>query len=144
MRQNLLASGSDSGVFSIWDLRTWQSPSITQQKTEPAATFLWHKSAITAIEWAPHDESMLVVSGADDQISIWDLSLERDAEEEAAVIAQQQSTDLKRNELSVPAQLLFIHQGQKQVKEVHWHKQIPGLIVSTSAESFNVFKTINS
>lgn len=113
----LLASGSDDGSFKVWDLRAIR-------EAVPVAHFTHHKQAVTSIEWAPGDDSTLCVSSADDQVTVWDLSVEAD-EGPAG---------------DYPPQLLFIHQGQHNVKELHWHPQIPGVIATTAEDGFNVFK----
>lgn len=109
---------------------------VTQ--AEPAASFKWHNGPITSIEWKAHESSVLAVAGADDQLTIWDLSLERDAEEEMTAMGADGT------QVQVPPQLLFIHQGQKDIKELHWHPQAPGVVISTAFDGFNIFKTINS
>lgn len=118
----LLASGCDDGSFKVWDLRSIRSK-------EPLANFTYHRKPVTAIEWAPHDESVLCVSSADDQVTIWDLSVEADESQAGEALPAE-----------FPPQLLFIHQGQKNVKEVHWHPQIPNTVVSTSEDGFNVLQ----
>ena len=123
-----IVSGGDDGFIKVWDLRQFD-------KGEPVATFKHHSGPITSVEWHPTDATVLASSGADDQIALWDLSLERD-EEEVAALANSELKDL-------PPQLLFIHQGLKDIKEIHWHKQVPGMIVSTSHTGFDVFKTIS-
>ena len=69
------------------------------------------------------------------QIALWDLAVEKDEEEEGA------ANDPKLKDL--PPQLLFIHQGLEDVKEVHWHPRVPGLVMATSQSGFDVFKTIS-
>lgn len=92
------------------------------------------KGPITSIEWHPTDESMLAASGADNQLTLWDLSVE--ADDEAAGESSAEANGLK----DLPPQLLFIHQGQTDIKELHFHPQIPGVIMSTAADGFNIFK----
>ena len=53
---------------------------------------------------------------------VWDLALERDPEEEEALAPA--GNALAPEDL--PAQLLFLHAGQKDLKELHWHPQVGG------------------
>jgi ribosome assembly protein RRB1 len=50
-------------------------------------------------------------------VTLWDLAVEQDDEETGGM------DDTPENGRDVPPQLLFVHQGQKEVKEVHWHPQ---------------------
>ncbi|KAK9109832.1 hypothetical protein Sjap_017892 [Stephania japonica] len=105
------------------------------------AHFEYHKLPITSIEWSPHEPSTLAVSSADNQLTIWDLSLEKDEEEEAEFKAQtKEKVDVPED---LPPQLLFVHQGQKDLKELHWHGQIPGMLMSTAADGFNILMPSN-
>jgi len=130
LTENLIATGSDDCSFKVWDLRTFGGNSPA-----PLARFEWHKGPITSIEFHPHQASTLVVAGEDDQITFWDLSLEEDDEEEV------EGAELQ--DLKVPPQLLFVHQGQNEMKEVHFHPQIPSLCVSTAMDSLNLFQPDN-
>ena len=51
------------------------------------------------------------------QVTIWDLSVEEDEE-----VAAQRAADAAIAHL--PPQLLFVHQGQREVKELHFHPQV--------------------
>ena len=128
----LLASGGDEGNIKVWDLRTFK-PNM-ESKPSPVANFDWHKAPITSIEWHATESSVLAASGSDDQVTLWDLAVEPDEEEEA-----------KKNEIEnqVPPQLMFSHQGQSDIKEVHWHPQVPGTFITTAEDGFNVCKTIS-
>ncbi|KAK3005055.1 hypothetical protein RJ639_017392, partial [Escallonia herrerae] len=131
----MLASGCDDGTFSIRDLR------LLKEGDSVVAHFEYHKHPITSIEWSPHEASTLAVSSSDNQLTIWDLSLERDEEEEAEFKAK--ITDQAHAPTDLPPQLLFVHQGQKDLKELHWHSQIPGMLISTAADGFNVLMPSN-
>jgi len=102
----------------------------------PVAFFSWHKAPITSIEWHPSEDSIFAAAGADDQVTLWDLAVEQDDEE----VGMNEIVD---GQDGIPPQLLFVHQGQKNIKELHWHFQIPGAVITTASDGFNVFKTIS-
>ena len=149
----LLISGGDEGGIKVWDLRNVKQKglvfffSMTTNLTlcrfsagtstsVPVASFTWHRAPITSIEWHPTEDSIFAASGADDQVTLWDLAVEQDDEESGM-------NETAEGDRDVPPQLLFVHQGQKDVKEVHWHPQIPGTVISTALDGFNIFKTIS-
>ncbi|KAJ7161343.1 WD40-repeat-containing domain protein [Mycena crocata] len=130
----LLLSGGDEGDIKVWDLRSVKKRGTTDPNPSPVASFSWHKAPITSIEWHPTEDSIFAASGADDQVTMWDLGVEQDDDEMGG---------MDENENEVPPQMLFIHQGQTDIKEVHWHPQIPGAVISTASDGFNIFKTIS-
>ena len=63
---------------------------------------------------------MLATTSADGSAAVWDLALERDPEEEAAAAAAMNAAAPD----DLPPQLLFVHGGQGDLKEAHWHPQV--------------------
>lgn len=123
-----LVSGGDDGLVCVWDLRNFSNSS----NSKPVAIFKQHAAPVTTVEWHPDEATVLASGGADNQIAQWDLSVEAD------------DTDSSQNEIAeLPPQLLFIHQGQTDIKELHWHPQCPGVLVSTAHSGFNIFRTIS-
>ena len=115
---NLLATGGDDGVLSVWDLRHFSGHDLN-----PLARFTPHKTPITSVEWHPTDESMLAVSD-DVGAYVYDLSVEEDD---------------TAGQMDIPPQLLFAHCGSEQFKEVHWHPQITSCLMTTALTGFSVF-----
>ncbi|EPT01603.1 hypothetical protein FOMPIDRAFT_1161540 [Fomitopsis schrenkii] len=133
----LLLSGGDEGGIKVWDLRNVKKKGTSAPDPTPVATFNWHRAPVTSIEWHPTEDSIFAAAGADDQVTLWDLAVEQDDEETGAM------EETPEGGQDIPPQLLFVHQGQKDVKEVHWHPQIPGTVISTAQDGFNIFKTIS-
>ncbi|ANB12916.1 Rrb1p [Sugiyamaella lignohabitans] len=135
----LLATGHDDGQWGVWDLRSFKpaAKGATASTPTPVASFDFHKSPITSIEFHPSEESIVAVGCEDNTVTLWDLSVEADDEE---IKAQEKAAGGELDD--IPSQLLFVH-WQRNAKEVHWNKQIPGNLVSTGSDGFSLWKTIS-
>ena len=121
---NLLASGDDEGIIKVFDLRFPNKAALSEID--------FHSDAICSIEWQPHDEWTLAAGSLDSRISLWDLSVESD-ESGLSGLTQGKEED-------IPDQLLFLHQGQEELRELRWHPVYKDVILSTALDSFNVFQ----
>ncbi len=95
---------------------------------------------MTSVEWATDDENVLCVASSDNTVTLWDMSLEDDAEAEAALGGGGAGAGASGAGGPPPSQLLFIHAGQEDMKEAHFHAQLPGVVISTAADGFNLWK----
>jgi len=135
----MIATGLDDGGLKIWDLRHFDPKGKTNPK--PVAQFTFHRGHVSSVDWSPFDSAMLLSAASDNTVCIWDLAVERDAEEEAQAMAENESNAEIPDDL--PPQLMFVHQGITDPKEAKFHPQIPGLLVSTALDGFHCFKPFN-
>lgn len=120
-RDCLLASGSDDKGFKVWDIRNTGDGYLSHIK--------WHTKSINALSWDPNEESQLAVCSEDNRLSIWDFSVESD---------DKQIFDHYNKE--IPQQLVFLHQGQENLKDVKFHPYFKSVVLSTAENGINVFK----
>ena len=124
----LLASGDDKGEFRIWDLRMLDHKTFDQKNFESITRIRWHTDAITSLQFEPGEDSVLAVASADNKLTIWDFSVEVDESEQAP------SGD------DIPPQLMFLHQGQNNLKELRFHPYYREMLVTTAEDSYNIFR----
>ena len=67
---------------------------------------------------------------------MWDMALEDDPEAQNMAAGRDDLAD-------IPPQLYFVHQGQTNMKELHWHAQMPGMVLSTAEDGFHLFRPAN-
>ncbi|CAD26621.1 BETA-TRANSDUCIN REPEAT CONTAINING PROTEIN [Encephalitozoon cuniculi GB-M1] len=103
-----LAFGDDEGTIRLMDIRNHSIEEVTR-----------HKTPISCLRWRDSD---ILASGSDEQVCIWDMSLDP-------------SEDL--------GYLLFVHQGQKFYKDVAFCRGNNDYVVTTSIDGLCVFYPIS-
>ncbi|KAK6589799.1 WD repeat [Cryptosporidium xiaoi] len=118
--ENLLLSGSDDCTVKLWDIRNIK---------DPVELFNFHREPILSVDWHQQDQDVFLSASLDNSISFWDIGIEEDND----------ATKVAKGNIDIPNKLLFLHMGQEHIAEAKWHKQIPGLAISTAQDSLNVF-----
>lgn len=115
---HLLVTGSDDCTVKVWDLRM-----ASEGTQDELLCFNWHTEPITSIKFQPNEESVIAVASEDNRLTIWDMSVENEEEDP-----------------EVPNELMFLHQGQEEIKEISYHPVYFEMLISTSLDSINIFK----
>lgn len=79
------------------------------------------------MQFEPGEESVLAVCSADNKLTLWDFSVEVDE-------SQNNPDD------DIPPQLMFLHQGQNNMKELRFHPYYREMILTTAEDSYNIFR----
>jgi len=126
VNDNFITTGGDDCAIKIWDSRILQS---TQASDSHVAAVKFHSKPITSIDFHPIEDGVICASGEDDMVTIWDFGVER------------QGVDNSLGDQEIPQQLLFIHAGHENYKEVRWDRQKNGILMTTSASQhcFDIF-----
>jgi len=117
----MVASGGNDNALKVWDIRYISNGPITN--------VLWHTKPIVSIAWDPFEDSQIAVCSEDNRLSIWDFSVEPD-----------ENHLLDNQNKEIPQQLIFLHQGQINLKDVKFHPQYKNFLCSTAQNGINVFK----
>lgn len=113
VRGNVAVVGDDTGVLRLWRFRdtiarrSAEAPAEVVALPTESEAIAWHKTPISMVRWRDDD---VFVSCSDEQVCVWDISLEELVDEETSDAAKAVAS-------SVPKYLLFVHQGQQFYKD---------------------------
>uniref|UniRef100_A0A3Q7GFE1 Uncharacterized protein n=1 Tax=Solanum lycopersicum TaxID=4081 RepID=A0A3Q7GFE1_SOLLC len=134
----VFASCSVDGSIKIWD---------TRKKRSPTATIKAYKTDVNVISWN-RGASCMLASGSDDgAFSIQDLRVVKcglnEGGESVVAYFEYHKHPITSIEWSPHHEAASTIAGQKDLKELHWHPQIPGMVISTAADGFNILMLSN-
>lgn len=128
VRKSILIYGDDNGKIHKVDL-----------KSKEKVIFEWHHTPIAFIRWRDDE---IFATGSEEQVCIWDLTLEANEKKEKEETGDQEKEELKEHEdlNDLPINLLFVHQGQRNYKDCCFNEN---KVITTSEEGLCVFEPVS-
>ncbi|KAM0681071.1 Ribosome assembly protein rrb1 [Glugoides intestinalis] len=120
IRNGKLIFGDENGKIHLLDLETGSKD-----------VFEWHCTPISFLRWRDDE---IFASGSDEQLCLWDITLE----EEDETLPNDET--LKNKEDDIPNNLLFVHQGQSYYKDCAFYDN---KVVATSENGLCVFSPLS-
>jgi ribosome assembly protein RRB1 len=120
----MIATGGDDCVIKVWD------PRFMKDNNSTIAMIQYHTEPISSLSWDPISPCQLAVTSEDNRLSIWDFSVEPDSNKLKDEITNKE----------IPDQLVFLHQGQENLKDVKFHPYYEEMLLSTAESGLNIFK----
>lgn len=171
--KNLIVSGGDDGVVKVWDTRYLkrdnENLAVAQfdYHKKPITSVAWNHHDDTVMAVASDDDRLtlwdLAVEKDEEQEEADAMEVEdgdkvknekgSESSESSSDEEDEDEDETKEDEgveygdlnfKTIPEQMLFLHQGQTEIKELHWHPQLNGLLLSTALNGINIFKTISA
>ncbi|KAF8671589.1 hypothetical protein HU200_049913 [Digitaria exilis] len=125
--------------------------SISQYYASP---FVGHSASVEDLQWSPTEADVFASCSVDGTIAIWDIrkgkkpciSIEAHKDDVNVISWNRLASSMiasGSDDGNFSVHDLRSIKGQRDLKELHWHPQIPSLIISTAVDGFNVLMPSN-
>lgn len=133
-----IAAGADDGTVAICELAQAPAPAppAPAGTTYPrvAKTLTYASAPVTSASFSPYAAGVLASAHESGTTLLWDIDGEVDTEALSRL-----TPEARAQQETVPGELLFVHRGQEDTKDVVWHPQVVHALITTAADGVHVW-----